>query len=282
MIVAQLVRIDGQLAGRGHHRVHGGEILQVELPPQRASDLASLGSSSRVVFEVLYEDEALLVIDKPAGLVVHPGAGHRDDTLVSGLIARYPDLIEAAAQGAGEPTRPGIVHRLDKETSGLLVVARTPHAYRSLTAQLQTRTMGRGYEALALGALSADEGLIEAPIGRSLRDRTRMAVSVSGREARTRYRVRARYDLPLGCTLLEVQLETGRTHQIRVHLGAIGHPVAGDRRYGGSARELNLKRPFLHAAKLVLEHPEDGRPLEFCSPLPDDLCRVLDQVSNSK
>ncbi len=273
------VRIDGQLVERGHRRVRGGEVLEIDLPPERPVGPGALGASSTVAFEVVYDDPAIIVINKPAGVVVHPGAGHRDDTLVSGLIERYPDLVEAAAQGAGDANRPGIVHRLDKDTSGLLVVARTPEAYRSLTAQLLARTMGRSYVALALGHLAADEGVIEAPIGRSLRDRTRMAVSVSGRAARTHYQVQARYKVPISASLLDVHLETGRTHQIRVHLAAIGHPLAGDTRYGGSARLLSLKRPFLHAAGIELVHPLSGEELRFSVPLPEDLRLVLAELS---
>ena len=179
---------------------------------------------------MVWEDADLIIVDKPAGVVVHPGAGHRTGTLAAGLVARFPDLVGAAEEGAGSPRRPGIVHRLDKDTSGLLVVARNPAAWRALTGQLSARTMGRIYTALVLGRLVADEGTIDAPIGRSTRDRTRMAVTVGGRAARTRYRVPTCYVEPMGATLAEVTLESVGPDQIRVHFAAIGHPVAGDSR----------------------------------------------------
>jgi 23S rRNA pseudouridine1911/1915/1917 synthase len=169
------------------------------------------------------------------------------------------------------------VHRLDKDTSGLLVVARTPDAYRSLTAQLAARTVRRTYLALACGALEAEAGVVDAPIGRSLRDPTRMAVAVGGREARTHYRVLARYARPLEATYLELRLETGRTHQIRVHLAAIGHPVVGDARYRGDRRRSGCARPFLHATGLAFLDPATDEEVAFSSPLPDDLAAVLAQ-----
>jgi 23S rRNA pseudouridine1911/1915/1917 synthase len=171
------------------------------------------------------------------------------------------------------------VHRLDKDTSGLLVVARTPDAYRSLTAQLAARTVRRTYLALACGALEADAGVVDAPIGRSLRDPTRMAVAAGGRAARTHYRVLARYTEPLEATYLELRLETGRTHQIRVHLGAIGHPVVGDARYRGDRRRSGCTRPFLHATGLAFVDPATDEEVGFSSPLPDDLAVVLGQFS---
>lgn len=267
------VRVDGRVVLVRHRRVATGEALDLGLAEVEAA-VTPLANDA-VPFGVVYEDDAVIVVDKPAGVVVHPGAGHRDDTLVSGLLARYPDLAEAALAGAGESLRPGIVHRLDKETSGLLVVARTPTAYRSLTAQLAERTMGRTYQALAKGSVQADEGIIEAPIGRSVRDPTKMAVRTAGREARTRYHVVGRYRSPFPVTLLGVVLDTGRTHQIRVHLAAIGHPVAGDSRYGGALRAIGVTRPFLHAEALRFAHPVSGEELSFVSPLPGDLAAVL-------
>ena len=217
------------------------------------------------------------MVDKPAGLVVHPGAGHRDGTLVNGLLARYPDLGHVAGEVGSDETRPGIVHRLDRGTSGLLVVARTSGAYRSLVDQLADRRVSRGYRALVLGTMDAEAGVVDAPIGRSVSSPTRMAVSRKGKEARTHYQVERRFGHPAAATLLGVALETGRTHQIRVHLAAIGHPVAGDDVYGrgrslaGSA----LTRPFLHAASLAFEHPSTGQRVAFESPLPEDLSLQL-------
>jgi 23S rRNA pseudouridine1911/1915/1917 synthase len=225
---------------------------------------------------IVYADDEIIVVDKPPGLVVHPGAGHRTGTLVQGIAARFPDLAEA---GPGDPDRPGVVQRLDKGTSGLLVVARTSEAHRSLVGQLRTRRLDRRYLALALGAFEADTGEIEAPMGRSERDPTRMAVSRRGRPALTAYRVERRYQRPLAVTLVECKLATGRTHQIRVHLAAIGHPVAGDTRYGGAARRLALERPFLHAHRLRFDHPRTRERLSFSSPLPPDLEAVLAGLS---
>ena len=191
---------------------------------------------------VVYEDDDLVVVDKPAGLVVHPGAGHRDGTLVNGLLARY-DLA-----AVGEPARPGIVHRLDRETSGLLVVARTPAAYDGLVRALAAHEVERRYDAVVVGAPESTHGTVDAPIGRSVRNPTRMAVRTGGREARTHYEVVDRYD---DTARLAVSLETGRTHQIRVHLAAIGHPVLGDPVYGRT--DPRIARPFLHAAELAFD-----------------------------
>lgn len=278
LIIAGGVTINGDRVSVRHHRVSPGDVIAFDeavKPPMAELRPAEHGA---IAFEVVYEDEAIVVIDKPAGLVVHPGAGHRDDTLASGLIERFPDLVEAARLGAGDASRPGIVHRLDKDTSGLLVVARSPEAYRSLVSQLAERTMGREYRALALGGFDNDAGTIEAPIGRSTRFPTKMTVNAGGREARTHYRVLERFDQPLALSLVHLTLETGRTHQIRVHLAAIGHPVAGDVRYGGAKRELNLARPFLHAERLRLTHPTSGESMCWDSPLPADLSVCLEQL----
>ena len=277
LIAAGRIRLSGQAVAVRHRRVEVGEVLEFDTDTEALAANA-LAPAPEVVFEVVYEDDSIVVIDKPAGLVVHPGAAHRDDTLASGLLHRFPDLVAASAEGAWEADRPGIVHRLDKDTSGLLVVARTPSAYRSLVAQLAERSMSRRYLTLALGRVEADEGVIEAPIGRSRRDPTRMTVIVGGREARTRYSVERRFEAPIACSLLRCALDTGRTHQIRVHLRAIGHPVAGDARYGGRAPALLLQRPFLHAAQLELTHPESGERLSFEAPLPMDLTVVLDAL----
>lgn len=274
LVAAGAVRLDGQPVSSRHRRVAAGEALLVEDNELPGADTAPAAEAA-VVFEVVHEDPALVVVDKPAGLVVHPGAGHAQGTLVSGLLARYPDLAEVPAVDGWDPSRPGIVHRLDKDTSGLLAVARTPSARARLAAQLADRTMGRIYLALALGEVHAEVGTIEAPIGRSTRDPTRMAVRRDGRAARTHYRVLERFTTPAPATLLELRLETGRTHQIRVHLRAIGHPVAGDTRYGGSCRPLGLGRPFLHASQLHLVHPTSGAERTFSSPLPADLEAAL-------
>jgi len=284
LVAAGKVRYEGGVVTSRHVRVSAGASLEFELGPQDGVPELEPAAPGGVAFGVVYEDPDLLVVDKPAGVVVHPGAGHRTGTLAAGLLARYPDLARAGREGAGDPSRPGIVHRLDKDTSGLLVVARNPYAWRSLVAQLSARSMGRVYEALVLGRLAADAGSIDAPIGRSARDRTRMAVTVEGRPAKTRYRVLQRFSEPAEVTLVDVTLESGRTHQIRVHFAAIGHPVAGDSRYRGmlvpAARAaIGLERHFLHAGTLRLVHPRTGELCEWTAPLPADLAAVLGRLS---
>ena len=222
--------------------------------------------------EIVYEDGDLLVINKAAGMVVHPAPGHSEDTLVNALVARYPDLQEV-----GSDTRPGIVHRLDKDTSGLLIVARNTQTLAALTGQMKRHEIVKRYLALVEGIVSLDEGTIDAPIGRNPQHRQQMTITATeGREARTHFRVLQRFARH---TLLLLQLETGRTHQIRVHLKAIGHPVAGDPVYGsGNTRQgLTLQRQFLHSYQLKLTHPITGVSLELEAPLPTDLQAVLDR-----
>jgi 23S rRNA pseudouridine1911/1915/1917 synthase len=268
------VRIGGRTVTTRSRKVREGDRLEVDVPER--PELAALAPDPSVDVRVVHEDDAVFVIDKPAGLVVHPGAGHTTGTLVQGLLARYPELAALPAAGAGEADRPGIVHRLDAGTSGLLVVARTADAYHSLVAQLAAREVTRQYRALVLGAVEANAGEIDAPIGRADGDPTRMAVATAGREARTRYEVLARYREPVAVTELACRLETGRTHQIRVHLAAIGHPVVGDARYGGARPALVLARPFLHAERLAFRHPETGEVVTFESQLPADLVELRD------
>ena len=264
LVGAGAVRIGGRPVGARSRRLVEGDELEVDVP-ERA--VAVLEPDPTVAFSVVHADDHVAVIDKPAGLVVHPGAGNQRGTLVHGLLARFPQL----RTGPGDPTRPGIVHRLDKGTSGLLAVALSTEAYVSLVAQLQAHTVDRRYTALVWGHVESDAGMVDAPVGRSGRDPTRMSVSRRGREARTRYQVEARYDEPVPLTLIECRLETGRTHQIRVHLAAIGHPVVGDSRYGGKRADLPAARPFLHAGRLAFDHPGSGERLETHSPLPADL-----------
>jgi 23S rRNA pseudouridine1911/1915/1917 synthase len=274
------VSVDGQRVDVRSRTLAPGQTLRVDIaPPVADGPRADAG----VEFAVVHEDSDLIVVDKPAGLVVHHGAGHRGGTLVDGLLARFPELADLASSGAGEPDRPGIVHRLDKGTSGLLVVARSPAAFHSLSAQLRTHSAGRHYLALVAGTVEDDAGMVDAPIGRSPRQPTRMAVTRGGRPARTAYTVVRRYGQPREATLVEATLETGRTHQVRVHLAAIGHPVIGDDRYWGTqprppgARELlGPGRLFLHACRLSLDHPADGERRSWESPLPPDLAAVLE------
>ena len=215
---------------------------------------------------VVHLDEALAVIEKPPGLVVHPAPSHRGPTLVDQL---------AELLGGGDPERPGIVHRLDKDTSGLLVVARTDEAHAALAAQVAAREVERAYLALAQGHLESRTGTIDAPIGRERRTRTRMAVSGAGaREARTHFTV---LELLPSASYLEARLETGRTHQIRAHFAAIGHPLIGDPTYG-EGEAFGLKRQFLHAQRLAFVHPISGERLSFESPLPADLAEALERA----
>jgi 23S rRNA pseudouridine1911/1915/1917 synthase len=223
-------------------------------------------------FSIAYEDEHLIVIDKGAGLVVHPGRGHREDTL--------SQLLGQAGLGAagGDPERAGIVHRLDRDTSGLMVVARTEQAHRRLQAALAARQIEREYLALVEGRPPARTGTVDAPVGRDPRVRTRMSVRGAGaREARTHFSIEQ--TLPRA-TLLSLRLETGRTHQIRVHMQAIGHPVAGDPEYGTQGL-YGLERQFLHAARLAFEHPAGGDRVEVRSPLPADLRAALERAASA-
>jgi 23S rRNA pseudouridine1911/1915/1917 synthase len=271
------VRLGGRPVEVRSRRVQAGETLDVAMPPRPAS--TGPRPEADVDVPVVYADDEVIVVDKPAGLVVHPGAGHDRGTLVNGLMARFPDLAVGAV-AAGAEDRPGIVHRLDKGTSGLLVVARTAVARESLVRQLASREAERRYAALVWGSVVADAGLVDAPLRRAEADPTRMAVRSSGKAARTRYTVERRFTSPVEATLLDCRLETGRTHQIRVHLAAIGHPVAGDPRYGRAPWPAGLPRlaagrVWLHARQLAFDHPVTAQRLTFTSPLPADLEAVL-------
>ena len=269
LIASGAVRLGGRPVATRARRVVEGQELEVTLPAPRVAT-ALAGERGGEDLPLVHVDDQVIVVDKPAGIVVHPGAGRVTGTLVQALLGRFPDLA-----GAGDPDRPGIVHRLDKGTSGLLVVARTQAAYESLVAQLASRSVERRYLALAWGSVGTDAGVIDAPVGRRFTDRTRMAVTAAGRPARTHYRVVSRFREPAEATLVECRLETGRTHQVRVHLAAIGHPVVGDVRYGGARILLPVDRPFLHAAQLAFDHPTTGERCRFDSPLPADLEAVL-------
>ncbi|HXG25592.1 MAG TPA: RluA family pseudouridine synthase [Candidatus Binatia bacterium] len=247
----------------------GGTWLELAVPPPAPAEPVA---QPEIPVRVVYEDDDLLIVDKPAGLVVHPAPGHASGTLVNALLGRGMDLAPGGIAGV---RRPGIVHRLDRDTSGLLMVARNDAAQASLQAQLKARRIKKTYLALVHGAVAAAAGRIEAPIGRDPGRRTRMAVVPDGRPATTGYRVRERFK---GWTFLELDLVTGRTHQIRVHLEAIGHPVAGDPIYGtGTSRRGpdGLERLFLHAWRLELTSPSTGRLLRAEAPLPPELERVL-------
>ena len=266
------VLVDGVPVSVGRVVLREGAILTITLPATRDGGVAA---EPGVRFEVVFADDVVAVVDKPAGLVVHPGAGHDEGTLVGGLLARFPDLAQLVAAGVCPPDRPGIVHRLDKGTSGLLAVARTEEAFRALVDQLATRTMERRYLALVEGDVAEERGEVEAPIGRSTRTPTKMAVTASGKPARTSYTVLERRDGERPTTLLELALQSGRTHQIRVHMAAIGHPVVGDARYGTPDKRLGPGRFFLHAFKLAFAHPVTGARTECTSPMPEDLSTYL-------
>jgi 23S rRNA pseudouridine1911/1915/1917 synthase len=263
LVESGTVRVDGRALRKGHV-LREGEAVSFEPPIDEPSRL----TAEKVPLRLVYEDDWLLVVDKPAGVVVHPAPGHEHGTLVQGLVAR-------GIRG-GHGLRPGVVHRLDKETSGLLIVARRDDAYRRLVASMARRAITRVYLALLVGALPQDEGTVDAAIGRHVRDRKRMSVhTAQPRPAVTHFRVLAR---PPGYTFVEVRLETGRTHQIRVHMAALGYPVAGDATYGGRSRPPGLSRHFLHAARLSFPHPEDDRVVSFEAPLPPELVAFLGGV----
>jgi len=261
--------VDGQVLVNGgpakpSNKVRAGDTVSLTVPPPKPAGVVA----QDIPLSVVYQDEDLVVIDKPAGLAVHPGPGHPDQTLVNALLAMCPDI-----QGIGGEIRPGIVHRLDKDTSGLMMVAKTHQAHVDLSAQIKARKVTKGYLALVEGTPSPLNGKVDAPVGRHPRRRTRMAVVVGGKEARTNYKTGEQFP---NHSLLELYLETGRTHQIRVHMAHIGHPLVGDTLYG-SASHL-VERHFLHAFHLGFKHPVSGEPLEFQTPLPPDLAPAVESL----
>jgi 23S rRNA pseudouridine1911/1915/1917 synthase len=266
LLAAGAVLVDGRELGKSH-RLTGGEQLEFEPPERDSTELAPEAMDLRIA----YEDEHLVVVDKPAGLVVHPAPGHATGTLVHGLLSH-----EIAG---GDSERPGIVHRLDRDTSGLMVVARTEEAHRRLQNLVRRHALERGYLALVVGRPRSRRGRIEAPIGRDRRDTMRHSLDTdTPRDAVTHFELA---ELLPRHALLHVRLETGRTHQIRVHLAAVDLPVAGDRIYG-RPRELALERQFLHAARLVFPHPFTEETVETESPLPPDLAAALERARNAQ
>lgn len=259
-----MVTVNGEVVLKPAARLEGEAIIRLRIPPPEPQSL----EPERIPLDIRFQDEGLVVVNKPAGMVVHPAAGHSSGTLVNALLGTFPQLAYV-----GGERRPGVVHRLDKDTSGLLVVALTEPVRLALKQQFQERTVFKSYLALADGVVSPAEGVIDAPMGRNPRDRKKMAVVRDGREARTAYQTLENWD---NHTLVGVRLETGRTHQIRVHLAFLGYPVAGDRVYGrrkGTIR--SLRRHFLHAARLRFVSPTSGREVEVSAPLPNDLEHVL-------
>lgn len=277
LVTSGNVEVGGRVITRSAHRVHTGEVVSLLADPVQPP--LEVTADADVDFGVLYVDDDIIVIDKPAGLVVHPGPGHKGGTLVHGLLAKFPELSPSGGEPVGQPERPGLVHRLDRGTSGLLVVARNAHAYQDLVAQLTDHSVERVYTGLVWGHPRHASGMIDAPIGRSRRDPLKMTVAEDGRPARTRYRVDETYENPAPASLLTCWLETGRTHQIRVHLSSIGHPVVGDNRYGGDRRGISSARPVLHARRLSFRHPGTGEQVEFESPFPADLAAVIAKMS---
>jgi 23S rRNA pseudouridine1911/1915/1917 synthase len=272
------VRVAGREA-RSSHPVAEGDRIDCEPPAPREDRVAPEEGDLRI----LHEDADLVVLDKPAGLTVHPGAGRATGTLVHRLLARYPEMA-----GVGGPGRPGIVHRLDQGTSGILAVARTPAAYHRLTRAFAAREVDKRYLAIVYGEPKPSQGMIDAPIGRHAVRRKEMAVRPGGRPSRTGYRTLA---ARAGIALVELDLATGRTHQIRVHLKHLGHPLVGDAVYGEArwkglpkpvqVRLRDFPRPALHAWRLALKHPADGRPLAFEAPVPEDLRELWQAVTGT-
>ena len=266
LIDGGFVTVNGAVTGAAHKVGQGDEIV-VRVPPPAPATV----EAENIPLSIVYEDADLIVIDKPAGLVVHPAAGHNRGTLVNAILAHAPDL-----QGVGGQTRPGIVHRLDKDTSGLIVVAKHDAAHRELQRQFKTRAVKKMYLALVEGRLSPREGLIDAPIARDRAHRKRMAVSLDGRPSRTRYKTLREWSVAhLAFSLVEAYPETGRTHQIRVHFAWLGYPLLGDTLYGRKKPSLPISRHFLHAARLTLALPSSGEERTFESPLPEELDRLV-------
>ena len=272
---AGLVSVDGRVIEQSSE-VQAGQVVEFSFPEVKATELRAVA----IPIEAIFEDQHLIVVNKPAGMVVHPAAGHSSGTLVNALLHHVDDL-----SGIGGERRPGIVHRLDRGTSGLMVVSKNDAAHEELSRQFHDREVEKEYIALVWGEVQAGRR-IDAPIGRDPNDRKKMSARARrSREAVTRIVRAQKFGVVL--TLAHIAIYTGRTHQIRVHLNAIGHPIVGDSLYGGVHRRVpgdlravkHLTRPFLHAARLAFTHPTENRPMEFESPLPDDLQHVLDELT---
>ena len=261
------VTLNGK-AGKKNDRLNPGDTVEVTLPEPKEIDV----EAKDIPLDIVYEDEDVVVINKPKGLVVHPAPGHQDDTLVNGLLYALGDSLS----GINGELRPGIVHRIDKDTSGLLAVAKNDLAHTVLASQLVDHTMARTYEAIVCGTLKEDSGTVDAPIGRHPTDRKKMCVTQrNSKNAVTHWEVVQRYR---GYTHIRCHLETGRTHQIRVHMAYIGHPILGDTVYGHKKKELGQDTQCLHAGALCFRHPRDGRPVMVFAPLPDYFKDVLSKL----
>ena len=258
--------------GKKNDRLNVGDIVEVTIPEPREVDVAP----TEIPLDIVYEDQDVVVINKPKGLVVHPAAGHQDDTLVNGLLYAMGDSLS----GINGELRPGIVHRIDKDTSGLLAVAKNDLAHTVLASQLKDHTMARTYEAIVCGTLKEDSGTVDAPIGRHPTDRKKMCVTErNSKPAVTHWEVIRRYR---GYTHIRCRLETGRTHQIRVHMAYLGHPILGDTVYGRKKAELGQDSQCLHAGALCFRHPRDGRPVMVFAPLPDYFQKVLEKLEKTE
>ena len=267
LIEQGLVKRNGK-PGKKNDKLEPGDRVEYEVPEAKPVDIVPTQMDLRIV----YEDEDLLVIDKPKGLVVHPAPGHQEDTLVNGLLYAMGDDLS----GINGELRPGIVHRIDKDTSGLLAVAKNDLAHTMLASQLKDHTMARTYEAIVCGSFREDSGTVDAPIGRHPSDRKKMCVTErNSKHAVTHWEVVARYR---GYTHVRCRLETGRTHQIRVHMAHIGHPILGDTVYGHKNKELGQDSQCLHTGALCFRHPRDGRPVMVYAPLPDYFTEVLEKL----
>ena len=268
LIAEGRVRVNGKPAAKSA-RLSGGETVTVDVPQLRETAL----SPQDIPLDVVYEDDDVIVVNKPTGLVVHPAPGHPDGTLVNALLHHCGDSLS----GIGGEKRPGIVHRIDRDTSGLIIAAKNDAAHLTLSAQLKDHSLSRTYECLVTGNMKQDSGTVDAPIGRSSADRKKMAVVPTGRRAVTHWEVVARYP---GVTHLRCRLETGRTHQIRVHMAHIGHPILGDTVYGAKEPVPGLTGQCLHATGLRFVHPRTGEPVELHCPLPPEFTAMLQKLQN--
>ena len=268
LIAEGRVRVNGKPAAKSA-RLSGGETVTVDVPQLRETALPP----QDIPLDVVYEDNDVIVVNKPTGLVVHPAPGHPDGTLVNALLHHCGDSLS----GIGGEKRPGIVHRIDRDTSGLIIAAKNDAAHLALSAQLKDHSLSRTYECLVTGNMKQDSGTVDAPIGRSSADRKKMAVVPTGRRAVTHWEVVARYP---GVTHLRCRLETGRTHQIRVHMAYIGHPILGDTVYGAKKPVPGLTGQCLHATGLRFVHPRTGEPVELHCPLPPEFTAMLQKLQN--
>ena len=268
LIAEGRVRVNGKPAAKSA-RLSGGETVTVDVPQLRETALPP----QDIPLDVVYEDDDVIVVNKPTGLVVHPAPGHPDGTLVNALLHHCGDSLS----GIGGEKRPGIVHRIDRDTSGLIIAAKNDAAHLALSAQLKDHSLSRTYECLVTGNMKQDSGTVDAPIGRSSADRKKMAVVPTGRRAVTHWEVIARYP---GVTHLRCRLETGRTHQIRVHMAYIGHPILGDTVYGAKKPVPGLTGQCLHATGLRFIHPRTGEPVELHCPLPPEFTAMLQKLQS--